>query len=774
VLIFLFLTTLLPTSDQNLGSEIWDIQREGLYQNIQDQQWYLAKQNLSQLKIYDPDRYRNEEFVLTEAWIAEQEGSWQMVLRAYAEWAKEHPRILLPQLMAKVELGQLKEALAFYNENKNAFPNQTQWEAVSLYAKAQMKLEQYDQALAVYERLRSQKAPRNLKMDAVYYSAAIHYARSDRAKARKFVAVLHETWPGSDEALDAIHLQERSETETYLQQEKVLHRFSSVAYANRDFDRARLYFKKIAEEGAQSYDRDRARYFLALIPLKLGEPEEGLKAFREFLDHQEGGRFFGLGSYQFARSLIMLKKDQEVISYCRPLWEEASNPPKWLQDCAKFLILAMRRTKDEEGFRRFEHQLDQKSAGGNLRSFYHRNGVVWALQRGLPHQANHHLQELKKYKLGRGEYQENKIWQGLIERELGREEQAVALWLSVVTSDPNHYFGLIAGQLLQTYGRLEERWDDQALLKGAKSNDPAYYHRLYHLAPDPETKAAVAERLRSFFPILRSDLDHRFLPKESKARAYAEIGRFDWASEYLRPSETDTKTAQYLKAKWNLQEGAYQHAIIWGEGLLRSFPSWTPYELFPKDIQEFIYPEGFSKIVHEKATDFSVDPYLLLAIIREESKFNASAKSVASARGLMQFIPSTATAIANEVDSIVDFNLSKLYEPEISITLGARYVDKLMDLFEGRSIQTVAAYNAGELSVERWTSYSDEFNPLHFVWDVAYDETKYYCQKVLRAYYHYVRVYDENPQAQLLSPDTISSKVRTEKSWPLPAAVSAE
>lgn len=758
----------------------WEWQLADLHQNIKASRWYEAKQNLAHLKLHRPELYREKEFVLTQAWIAERESSWEQVLRNYDEWGKASNWAYEPRLRALVAMGQTKDAIDFYLANRKKFPSGKRWSASSLYARALMEDEQYDNALKAFAKLSNHKAPRSMRMEAIYYSAAIHYLRGNLRAGRSLVAKLHQNWPGSDEALDGIALQERSETPQYLDQFKVWDRFARVAYSNRDFERAEKYFRWIAAKGPNVYERDRARYFIAIIPLKLGEPAAGLKAFSEFLDQVEGYRYKGLGSFQHARALLMMGKDREAIAFCQSIWDEMKTPSNWAQDCTRILILALRRSKDVEAFQRLEHDLDRKSAGSGLRRFYHRNAVVWALQRGLPHDANHHLQRLKRLRLKSRERQEALIWQGLVDWELGREDQAINLWLKVVKKDPNHYFGLIAGQLIKVYGDLENRWQDLADHNGFLQDidDPERLHSLYHLAPDEERKAEVASRLSTFFPKLLPGLDYRVLSKKSQARAYAEIGRFDWANRALKPGEIDSRTIQFLKAKWNLLEGEYQRAIIWGESIARAYPDWTPFELLPIEIQQFIYPEGFANIVHQKASDFEVDPYLLLAIIREESKFNSQAKSVASARGLMQFIPSTASTIAGEIDEIQDFSLAKLYEPETSITLGARYVDKLMHTFQGGSLQAVAAYNAGELTVARWSSYSDKFHPLHFVWDVAYGETKYYCQKVLRAYYHYARVYDETSNQAILQPDHFDSPARNwrreTESWGASPVTSAE
>ena len=94
-----------------------------------------------------------------------------------------------------------------------------------------------------------------------------------------------------------------------------------------------------------------------------------------------------------------------------------------------------------------------------------------------------------------------------------------------------------------------------------------------------------------------------------------------------------------------------------------------------------------------------------------------------------------------------------LYDPQTAITLGAKYVDHLMETFNGVSLYTVAAYNAGEGAVNRWRGMDESVDPLRFVWDVTYDETKYYCQKVLRAYHHYARVYGQDAETIISAPE---------------------
>jgi soluble lytic murein transglycosylase-like protein/TolA-binding protein len=156
-----------------------------------------------------------------------------------------------------------------------------------------------------------------------------------------------------------------------------------------------------------------------------------------------------------------------------------------------------------------------------------------------------------------------------------------------------------------------------------------------------------------------------------------------------------------------------------------------------------LYPAGFREIICRAAARNGVDPLWLHAIIWQESKYNASALSGASARGLMQFIPDTAEAIAAKA-GLRDLTLDRLYDPEVSIQLGAHYWSLLLSEFESPEL-ALAAYNAGPDNVRRWRDKwpantksagsppSLGSNGEFFVLDIGFIETKRYVQAVFGA-----------------------------------------
>ena len=141
------------------------------------------------------------------------------------------------------------------------------------------------------------------------------------------------------------------------------------------------------------------------------------------------------------------------------------------------------------------------------------------------------------------------------------------------------------------------------------------------------------------------------------------------------------------------------------------------------------YPAGYRQTICDAATARMADPLWLHAIIWQESKYNPNARSGAAARGLMQFIPETAQAVASSL-GLGTLTTDKLYDPTTSIQLGARYWTTLMDELKSPEM-ALAAYNGGPDNVARWKNKSSD--PELFVADIGFVETKKYVMSVFAA-----------------------------------------
>jgi soluble lytic murein transglycosylase len=112
------------------------------------------------------------------------------------------------------------------------------------------------------------------------------------------------------------------------------------------------------------------------------------------------------------------------------------------------------------------------------------------------------------------------------------------------------------------------------------------------------------------------------------------------------------------------------------------------------------YPLHYQQIVRGHAHNYDLDPALLAAVIYQESKFRADARSSSGAIGLMQLLPDTAKGIALHTGGSA-FRVDDLYNPEINVRYGAWYLRHLLQKY-GDERTALAAYNAGQDNVDRW------------------------------------------------------------------------
>ena len=141
----------------------------------------------------------------------------------------------------------------------------------------------------------------------------------------------------------------------------------------------------------------------------------------------------------------------------------------------------------------------------------------------------------------------------------------------------------------------------------------------------------------------------------------------------------------------------------------------------------------------QPVTGLSVDPALLLALIRQESKFISGAKSKRGARGVMQLMPRTARSMARII-GMADFENSKLYDPAVNIALGQAYIHHLLEqqLVANNLFFMTAAYNSGPARLIKWKQKNRYFDdPLLFMESVPSPETRHFIETVMANYWIY-------------------------------------
>lgn len=257
--------------------------------------------------------------------------------------------------------------------------------------------------------------------------------------------------------------------------------------------------------------------------------------------------------------------------------------------------------------------------------------------------------------------------------------------------------------------------------------------------PAPQQIYASLALKRSFYGFLSADiLGHEYtlvdrpvnppqemmvavanLPGIKRAKELYELKHYNQASrEWFYTTRGLDPSALVAAGKLAEQWGWYRKTI---QAMIES-RRW--------DDLESRFPLAYQDIVNDAAEKTDIDPHLLFAIARQESAFEPSARSPAGAMGLMQLMPATARQTAKR--SGIRFKQYDLLKPDRNITLGSRYLDQLLDEFDGNRILAAAAYNAGPHRVKKWLSHKSEKLP-YDIWieTIPFKETRGYVQNVL-------------------------------------------
>lgn len=155
---------------------------------------------------------------------------------------------------------------------------------------------------------------------------------------------------------------------------------------------------------------------------------------------------------------------------------------------------------------------------------------------------------------------------------------------------------------------------------------------------------------------------------------------------------------------------------------------------------QVVFPFHYEEIIELYAEEYDVDPHLVAAIIRNESRFNPNALSRRDAKGLMQIAPITGRWAAERFP-IEDYTEEMLYDPELNIHIGCWYLRILHNEFDNNLQLIIAAYNAGNGNVSKWLENPEYSKDGETLSEIPFPETDNYLKKVLRDYKIYQWIY---------------------------------
>jgi len=208
--------------------------------------------------------------------------------------------------------------------------------------------------------------------------------------------------------------------------------------------------------------------------------------------------------------------------------------------------------------------------------------------------------------------------------------------------------------------------------------------------------------------------------------------------EQTRSVEATRELAQIYLARQN-----YGAAMV---TVRQAFPDYYRASLdeLPLELWHGLFPLPYWSTIQAEAERKGVDPYLVASLIRQESAFNAEAKSPANAQGLMQLLPREARKYARK-EKIPRWRPKQAFDPVVNIRLGVAYLADTLHRFNGNVELALAAYNAGDDRVTAWTEEHSMAgmaeDPMEFIESIPFTETREYVQILLRNLSYYKRIY---------------------------------
>lgn len=308
-------------------------------------------------------------------------------------------------------------------------------------------------------------------------------------------------------------------------------------------------------------------------------------------------------------------------------------------------------------------------------------------------------------------------WRAQVALAAGAESLAERLLAVLRESAPRDYLAQQAEEL----GRR---------LQGATAGDDLLPGWLESLSPHRARSPASPAATTVAPPAVRTWV--------GKANALERLGFPDLASQVLEAALEKQPHPELYRAQARLAFAQQNYARA-TEILRRAHPNYWRYGLeeLPREAWEIMFPRPYWGLIEREARRQELDPYLVAALIRQESRFERDAVSSAGALGLMQLMPATARRLAGAAR----LSPSRITDPELNIRLGARYLAELLRRFNGSLEKAVAGYNAGGTRVQGWASQGGVRQTAEFVESIPVTQTREFVYTVLRNYRFYRDLY---------------------------------
>ncbi|MEE8269864.1 MAG: tRNA (adenosine(37)-N6)-dimethylallyltransferase MiaA [Nitrospinaceae bacterium] len=312
----------------------------------------------------------------------------------------------------------------------------------------------------------------------------------------------------------------------------------------------------------------------------------------------------------------------------------------------------------------------------------------------------------------------NLFWMAKAAEKLDKPTEAQILFKDLAQRFPYTYYGLEAINHL-----------DEALLEPVQG-------------PSPFRKASYKKKRSFTQPGRRLSSREKFHFKH--ASELIEMGDFAQARiELLRMGRSIRKNLSGVMwlSHWYNRAQAYADSLQVLQ-LFKNFKTKHGEKELPRQFWINFYPSAYAEYVNIEAGKYDLDPWLVKGLIRQESMYNSRSLSPAGARGLMQIMPKTGKRLFEQTHPNQTFDNDFLFEPDINIQLGVRYLNNLTQKHKGNGVYILITYNAGPKVLRAWLSRFRSIKDRDvFVESIPYPETRGYVKHVFRNHGIYKNLY---------------------------------
>jgi soluble lytic murein transglycosylase len=303
------------------------------------------------------------------------------------------------------------------------------------------------------------------------------------------------------------------------------------------------------------------------------------------------------------------------------------------------------------------------------------------------------------------------FWSGRAHDQVGETAIANERYRVEVADYENSYYGRLASKLLDAHG------------------EPVVADNVTVTSTSGSMQVPTAELIRQLVGLELYDAALKEL--QYAQRAWGDTPAIEATVAWIRHEQAQNETAperfDHLRGAINIMKRAYpQYLAAGGEEL-------------PPAVLEVIFPLDYWPLIEKYSKANDLDPYLMAALIAQESTFTADVRSSANAYGLMQLLPATGRVYARKT-GLGAFSTRMLTQPEANIRMGMRYFKDLVDRFGGVH-SALASYNAGENRVSEWLSERPGIAQDEFIDDIPFPETQNYVKRILGTAEDYRRLY---------------------------------